>query len=68
MIHRLADGARRDNPQLELHPVSVDTAGMLAAGIMETALTVQEDGGSLDGVRATATALLRRVVLAPDVG
>jgi AcrR family transcriptional regulator len=68
MIHRLAEEARRDYPEIGLHPVSVETARMLAAGIMEIAHIQQEEGRSLRGVRATATALLRRVVLAPEVG
>jgi len=68
MIHRLADEARHENPELGLHPVSVETAQMIGAGILEMAQTVLEDGESLDGVRGTATALLRRVLLAPEIG
>jgi len=68
MIHRLADEARRENPGLGLHPISVETARMIAAGIMEMAHIQQEEGRSLRGVRTTATALLRRLVLAPEVG
>ncbi len=67
MIHRLADDARLQNPELGLHPLSVETARMLAAGIMEMAMIVQEEGRSLRSLRATATALLRRVLLAPEV-
>ena len=65
-IHALAEDARLQEPQLGLYPISVDTARMLAAGIVEMALIAQEEHRPLDTVRATATALLRRVLLAPE--
>ncbi len=65
-IHALAEDARRQEPELGLYPISIETARMLAAGIVEMALIAQEEHRPLDTVRTTATALLRRVLLAPE--
>lgn len=66
LIHRLVDEVRAQEPDLRLAPMSVPMARMVTAGIVQMALMAQDEGRSLDEVRATATDLLRRVVDAPD--
>jgi AcrR family transcriptional regulator len=63
-IHELVEDARAGDPALQ--PVSVDTARMIVAGIVQMALAAHDQGDGLDGVRATATGLLRRVLAAPE--
>ncbi len=62
-IHRLVEEARAQEP--ELHPVSVPMARMMVAGIVQSALIAQDEGRPLDEVRATAIALIRRLVEGP---
>ena len=65
-IHQLVEDARRRESEVDVHPVSVEMARMIVSGIVQSALMAQEQGLPLDGVRATATSLLRRVLLSPE--
>jgi AcrR family transcriptional regulator len=65
-IHQLVEEARVRETDMELHPVDVDTARMIASGIVQMALIAQDEGRPLDEVRVSATRLLRRVIQAPE--
>ncbi|MCW3039038.1 MAG: TetR/AcrR family transcriptional regulator [Solirubrobacterales bacterium] len=64
LVHALVEEVRAAEPELGLEPIPVDMARMIVAGIVQLALMAHDDGQPLDAVRATATALLRRVVAA----
>lgn len=64
-IHQLVEEERAREPELGLAPLPVPMARMVAAGIVQLALMAQDEGHPLDEVRATAIALLRRVVEGP---
>lgn len=66
MIHDLVEEVRVNEPELGLAPIPVPMARMVASGIVQLAMMAQDEGRPLDEVRATATALLHRVVDAPD--
>ncbi len=64
-IHLLTVAAAERESELDVHPIPVDMARMIVSGIVQMALSAQEQGSPLDGVRTTATNLLRRVLLSP---
>jgi AcrR family transcriptional regulator len=65
-IHALVEDARLTEG-IDIHPISVDAARMIAAGIVQMAMMAQDEGEPLDEVRTTAIGLLRRVLLSPAV-
>jgi AcrR family transcriptional regulator len=65
-IHQLVEDVRLNEPGVAIHPLSIDGARMIAAGIIQMSLMSHDEGVALDSVRPTATTLLRRVLLSPD--
>jgi AcrR family transcriptional regulator len=66
-IHALVEAARGLERDVPIHPISVATARMIAAGIVQMALMAQDEGRPLDEVRTTATTLIGRVLLSPEL-
>lgn len=64
-IRQLTEVASREEPELGVAPVTVTTARMLVAGIVQMALFALDGDGELDAVREEATALLERVLFSP---
>lgn len=60
-ISHLADEARSHEPELGIQAIPVPVARIVAAGIMQQALTTLDEGRPLDEIRASAAELLRRV-------
>jgi AcrR family transcriptional regulator len=60
LLHALAEDARARDPSLRAFPP--DAGIFIAAGVRELALLAYEAGQPLDDVRATAVALLERIL------
>lgn len=61
-IRALAQAADESEPELGIVPITVTTARMLVAGIVQMALFALDGDGELDAVRDDATDLLTRVL------
>lgn len=66
-IRALALTAAEEQPELGIAGVTVTTARILVAGIVQMGLYALDGDGELDAVRGEATELLTRVLLRPAV-
>ena len=65
-IRALAQAAGEAQPELGIVPITVTTARMLVAGIVQMALFALDGDGELDEVRDEATDLLTRVLFGAE--